>query len=511
MATVKKDQGEKKMTAPKKTAPKKGEEVQVVDAEHIPQPNTEVAPPEIDRQAIIQAEVDKRVAVFDPNLKKIAEWKTEILPLIDKVTGLECKEEIKALKEKKSFLRTKRTTLEKSRVDQKADIIAVGKGIDVVAKGYEGGIVDIETLVDKKLEEVEKWESAEATRKLEEANKERDRRVDAVKAAGMTFDGSFYVIGENIAMDLITITAMSISDFEALVFKVQLAKKDIDEKKRIADEEEQQRLQKEDDNRKEQQRIADENAKETARINKEREDMRQEKMEMRDNMLTNAGFTFQGHNMCYVFINNFHNISKSKEAVELMDAAEFKAFVNAEKDNIASAIAKQTEKDTSDAAERKRIADKAEEDRQEDKRKRDAAALAETNRYNARTTELIGIGLAIVGDRFDRRNEFNDEVTIACTLVRTTTDEEWQRLFDSIKERVTRLNGMTEHKRGEVIKKKEMQKPEIQRSLEYFAGLYGVVKPEVTTPELQVIMADFTTEFSRIVSAANDKLGKLQQ
>jgi hypothetical protein len=61
-------------------------------------------------------------------------------------------------------------------------------------------------------------EDAEEIRLKEESEREEKRRVQVLKDAGMMFGGFFYEIGENISLDVPTIKAMPIEEFEKRVY-----------------------------------------------------------------------------------------------------------------------------------------------------------------------------------------------------------------------------------------------------------------------------------------------------
>ena len=325
------------------------------------------AQPEVKPEENHETEIDKianaEIVKLDTNKVKIAELKQKYATL--QITDLKDKEGLKAVKEAKAVIRTARTTVEKKRVDLKSDYLEIGRRIDAAAKEYKDLLVEIEGPLDEMLAKYDEWEKEERTRKEREENERLDKRVTILKDAGMSFNGSYYVIGETISMDVVTIKGWSDFDFEAFLAKVKIEKSKLDaaaEQQRIAQEEENKlnnriailvkngimfngseyvigndiKVTRENikamddvafdgfanDVKLEKQRILDEQEKyenDKKQLEKEKEDMRKEKIQMRETSAHNIGLTFNPVTMSYGFNNGFGSYSVSKQQIETME------------------------------------------------------------------------------------------------------------------------------------------------------------------------------------------------
>lgn len=321
-------------------------------AEHIPQEQ----PAATTAVAVLSIEqvVNRDVAKLDMNKQKISVWKRQFASLT--ISGVNDKEGHKKVKEAKAILRSARTAVEGKRKEIKADYIAIGKGIDAAANEYTTLIEEIEANIDAQLTAYDKLKKDDDEAKEKEAARVLNERVDALKESGMAFDGSFYSIGDNIAMGLDAIKGMKDGDFMALNEKVKLEKIRLDkvaaeaaEAKRLEDEKQAQVKADQEKKAAEQKKIEDEQEAERKRLAKEAEDMRREKLQMREQMAHNAGLSFNPTSMAYEFSNKYTAapISITKDSMVAMESAAFSKFI------ADSSFLVTTAKNNADAAEKK--------------------------------------------------------------------------------------------------------------------------------------------------------------
>jgi phosphate uptake regulator len=103
-----------------------------------------------------------------------------------------------------------------------ADALKLQRGINGEWNELEGLLREVEDPLQKRKDEIDKAEEnrkAEEKRKLEE---KRDQRVADLLNNGMTLQGGFYAIGEDITMDVVTIQAMTDDAFD--VFRGRVVK-----------------------------------------------------------------------------------------------------------------------------------------------------------------------------------------------------------------------------------------------------------------------------------------------
>lgn len=349
------------------------------------------AQPEVKPEENHETEIDKianaEIVKLDTNKVKIAELKQKYATL--QITDLKDKEGLKAVKEAKAVIRTARTTVEKKRVDLKSDYLEIGRRIDAAAKEYKDLLVEIEGPLDDMLAKYDEWEKEEKTRKEKEENARLDSRVAILKEAGMSFNGSYYVIGETMSMDVVTIKGWSDFDFEAFLAKVKIEKKKLDdaaEQQRIAQEEEnklnnriallvtngimfngseyvigdtikvtRENIKAMDDvafdgfanNVKlEKQRLIDVQEafeKDKKAFEEEKENMRKEKIQLRESRAHAIGLTFNPSTLSYGFVNKFISHSITKEMIETLDNTTWENLLKETHASIESAKQKETE------------------------------------------------------------------------------------------------------------------------------------------------------------------------
>ena len=207
------------------------------------------------------AELEKQVKA---ELKKYNVADAHIAALKKKYAGLKVKdikdkEGLVAVKTALSDVVSLRTGIDKKRLSLTGDYRKIVDAINGEAKRLTALLSEVEEPLRAEKDRAEALIKAEKERKARELQERLDARVEAIKAAGMVFDGSFYVIGDTISMDVNTIRDMKDADFDFLKAKVELEAERI----RKAKEEEEQRK-----------------AAEEARLKAEREKLEQEMAEL---------------------------------------------------------------------------------------------------------------------------------------------------------------------------------------------------------------------------------------
>ena len=450
-------------------------------------------------------EISKRnaesdIAKFDFNKAKIEAAKKEYMQL--SVSALTDKENFKKLKDAKSVMRTARTTLEKRRKDLKEWYIAEGKKIDAYANECFSLIEPIESHLDAEIGKFDAWQKDADERKEREASAECDRRVEVIKSVGMMFNGQYYVIGDNISMDISTIKTMPLFDFEILTEKVKLEKTRLDtiaedqrkEKERIEKEEQQKREQFEAEQR-ELKRQQDELAENNRKMNEERENMRRQKMHMRELMCKNISMVFVSSLPGFIFQNEYATVRVTKDEIETMADAEYATMIDDYTGKISEAKQKQSEKESNDRIQR----EKDDAERKERQQKAHAS-------YMQRSSELISAGLVLVGERFTRSNEFNDSAFISVEVVKATSEDIWPSTLAALIDKVKEVNALTDSKRAQILKEKEALKPDIQRAGEYLQSILEIAAPKINSEKIQVIIGEFIQIIADASNIAVDKL-----
>ncbi len=457
------------------------EAIPVTQSENVPHTESGI---EISKR---NAESD--IAKFDFNKAKITEAGKVYMAL--SIASLTDKENHKKIKEAKSTMRTARTTLEKRRKELKDWYLVEGKKIDDYAKECFGMIEPIESHLDTELTKFDEWESAEEIRKEKERNAERDRRVCVLETAGMKFTGAYYSIGDNISMDIVTISTLDIAEFDKLVARVIAEKNrldDIAEAARLAqietDKEEQR---KRDLFAKEQKDLKDAQDKiesDKKEIEKQKEEMKRAKLQMREALCKSVGLVLHGGN--YVFNNDFANLIVTMQFLNDGENEAFAAEIDTISGKIADAKAKQIEK--------------AESDRKEQERKdREAADLLAKQQkdeaekqamYLERQSQLVRLGMVWIAARgaFVVKNEFGDEAILSIEEMKATDSDAWPRVSLGIEEKINEVTRLTSTKRLKIEQDKEALKPEIQKVHEYILSIKAIEPPLINDLEINGIL-----------------------
>ena len=167
----------------------------------------------------VEDRVEIEIKKFNIADARIAELKEQFKDL--EIKDVYDKEGIKAVNEAVKIMRTLRTGVDAKHKELKSFYLNTGRGIDAEKNRIQELIAEVEEPLKAKKEAIE----AEIKRiKDEEEAKEQKRlddRVEALKEAGIQFDGAFYSIGESVSVDLLTIKDLGEESFEKLKSMVQ--------------------------------------------------------------------------------------------------------------------------------------------------------------------------------------------------------------------------------------------------------------------------------------------------
>lgn len=361
----------------------------------------------ITEEITIDNHIKQEVAKYNLADASIAKMKKKYAGL--KVKDVTDKEGIKVLKEALSEVSGTRTGIEKKRKEIKDEYLTIGRAIDGEAKRLTELILEVEQPLREEKERIDAELAAEKTRKEEEAAQALRERVEALKEAGMTFDGDFYSIGGTISMDISTIKQMKDSDFEFLKAKVEMEairiqKEAAEEARRKEEEEakaeaerkklaeEQAELKRQQDAmdaerkafEKEKQDLADAKLKAEQEAAHHKDRMLAEKISQRAIELNNIGFFYSNSRGVYLFSNKAGELEVHPS--HLQDAADlyWAADVLGEMRNKAARLVKIEEEIISKEKEEARLKVIEEQKKEaEAKQKQEAEEKAEADRLEA--------------------------------------------------------------------------------------------------------------------------------
>ena len=562
---------DEKKTAPKRTRANEKEN-EGAGADNLPVTDSENVEPEETgetHQLEVEKQTRKEVAKLNINEAVIAEVKEKYKGLT--VSSLEDKEVIEKVKEGKKIAQQMRIKLERKRKLLKADYISIGKGIDAAAGLYEVKIAEIENPLDVEIAKIKQWEKDEEERLEKEAAEVLNKRVDMLKASGMQFNGSYYVLGDTISMDVTVIKKMSEADFEFFNEKVKAEKARID--KAEADRIEAERLENErrDNEARElrekqealdRQREAQE--QEAKQLQEQRDQMRRDILAMREQMAHGIGLIFNPATLSYEFKNKYSEVVITKDDMANMEAPDFTKFIadntviiQTAKNNEQIAIKKEnehkleiqgriysllqlgmehlgvvpeycragteikvTEGQVTDSTSHEWTKILEETTQQveahldaQDKIKQEEERRRKENEelYMQKSADLVAIGMTKVAGAFVRKNEFDDAVSIGADEVAVCDMDTWAQVLSVVTVKVEKLNELTEQKRRDDEAKRKAALPEITQVRNYLNELGAIATPEVTNPEVLSILKKVTGAFANAMIAANNELRELEE
>lgn len=207
-----------------------------------------------------------------------------------KIQGIEDRDAYKKVHAAWQIVRGKRLQVEKAHKIIKADYLHVSRAIDGEKNRLLGLIEPLENELNAELERIDRLKKEESEKAERMAQERLQGRVNALIENGVSFNGSFYAIGETISIDVVTLKNLTDNDFTSLLQRVQLEYSKITE----AREAEAQRIR---DEAEAFQRQKEENERQAAELKRQSEDMERQRAEMKLNrtqlrtqILINAGF-----------------------------------------------------------------------------------------------------------------------------------------------------------------------------------------------------------------------------
>lgn len=294
--------------------------------------------------------------------KEIEELKEKFGHL--EIKGIEDKAGYEAVQKAIQEVRPKRTDIDKMRKALNEDAQVYIKSINAEAKRLTELIEPLENDLKAKKDAIDS--EKERIKKEDEEKKEKliQQRLHTLIDQGMSFNGEYYAIGENIKLSVVDVRNMTDETFKTLFDSVVEVADKIKEAQRIKDEEakaESDRLkaEREDFERKkaEQEKKEQEFAERELNLAKAEENAKQEKIRNRSAKVQNLGLVFDHVKQLFVYkTKDFGGLEYQKEFVLSYTDEQFESVYENAKSLITNLRNKQTEKDVLDAeAEKERI------------------------------------------------------------------------------------------------------------------------------------------------------------
>lgn len=334
-----------------------------------PIPVEEIPAPVQNLPAIITAEekAKQEVARFDVARNWIAEKKAAYGSLT--IANLEDKDGQKAVHAAWQEIRNKRLAVEKTHKALKADYLVITRAIDGEKNDLVKLLEEIEDPLKAELDRIEAEREAIRQKAEREAQEKLQGRVAELLENGMSFNGSYYAIGDAVSMDVVTLKAMSDEDYGRLLDRVKTENQAILDRKaeeeRKAQEErdrlEQQRKDQEEKDRQQAERDR-ELQEERDKLEQQRKDLLAARTKGRAKMLEALGMTYNYSSFVWQFgtfdmgrvtlpVGTVEGLNEEKWETEYDDLA---AKIKGMKEGQAQ---KDKERADQEAAERKRLED----------------------------------------------------------------------------------------------------------------------------------------------------------
>lgn len=193
----------------------------------------------------VEKRAEGEIAKFEFPKQEIVKLKKKYASL--SINGIDDKKGYAAMDEARKDLKAKRVAIEKTRATVKADYLEVGRKIDSFAGDLKTLVIDGdggEQDLISKLAKIDE-EKAKIERERQEAEQNKiNQRIQKLENAGLSFNGRFYVIGNTISVDLLTLRDLSDEAIEVLTVNVSNEKARLDkeaedarllEEQRVAD------------------------------------------------------------------------------------------------------------------------------------------------------------------------------------------------------------------------------------------------------------------------------------
>lgn len=192
-----------------KTAPP--EKLETVTGENVSQENTGQVLEIMTADQVADNEVKK----FNLALAWIEQRKKEYSGLA--IAGVDDKEGFKAVDNAWREIRQKRLAVANKHKELKADYLVITRKIDGAKNQFTDLLEEIEIPLKAELDRIEKIKDDEKNRVARELEERLQARVTELLASGMRFDGSFYSIGTEVSMDVVTLKEMNEENYSRLL------------------------------------------------------------------------------------------------------------------------------------------------------------------------------------------------------------------------------------------------------------------------------------------------------
>lgn len=229
----------------------------------------------------VEDQTKVEVAKFDIARSWIAGKKAEYSSL--SINGLEDKEGHDKVKKAWQEVSTKRLLVEKRHAEIKEPYLRISQALDSEKRELTELLKEIEDPLKTMLNSYKLQQEEMKLQKKREEELKLQGRVNEILQNGMSFNGSYYAIGDNITIDVVTLKELPDSVYDELLSRI---KAEGDKIKQA----EAERLMIEEQERNRQEQIRVENEKEAKRLQEAQAEIERERAESRHEFLVNLGY-----------------------------------------------------------------------------------------------------------------------------------------------------------------------------------------------------------------------------
>lgn len=416
------------------------------------------------------------------------------------ISGIDDKAGYEAARAGKKVAKDKKIAVENKREELKAEVLLRGRAIDTEGGELRKLLKEVEDIYSNKMTAIDDAKEAIELAKEKEAANKLQARVDELCHNGMSFNGSYYRIGDTMSVDIVVLKLMEdtkYAEFLSLVKAANQSIKDAADKKAADEQAEKDRIEEQRKTNEETQR------KLTLQLQK----LAEQRLKIRGAMLSGIGLKFDERERSFTFVTKDHGtLVMSGSDVDQLEDDEFEAEVESLGRTVTQMKESQAQTDANAQAEA---------DKKEAERIRKANEKAEADKRRAvRVAELMsGLGFAkITGwvglGRVSKFPSLFDIIHVSDKEIDEFTSEEWTEKLKTLEVKVGEMiaNEFAECKRLEVAAEAERvgNLSDKQKLAEWSAQARELLAtlPEVKTKKFigvrSILKSNFTTELNEL-------------
>jgi len=460
---------------------------------------------------------EKEIQAYNLSKQWIATRKKKYLALT--IAGIEDKEGYSKVETAWREIRNKRLAVAGKHKELKADYLVITRKIDGAKNEFTELLEEIEGPLKDRMNEIDNAKE-EKKREAERALQAKtDARVQSLIDNGITFNGSYYTIGEVISLDIATVKDMKDDDFDGLMVRVRSENARILEAKAEQERKEQDekdRLELQRQQQEEQERKLKERQDEMDRKEKEQKDREDAMLKTRTNLRAK---TLEALGMSYnysSFVWQFGTFDMGRITLPV-------GTVEGLGDDLWDKEYADIESKVKNMKEGQAIKDKErqdEEDRKEEQRKKEQKEAddlkARTLQRETMLTERFGMKRGNAGFFKAYAYPEIEMLTLTYEQVNGAPDEMWMKLIDDRTtahiEKCAEENTIKKEKDAQAEKDRQGALSDADRLKEFLTRLQAAndTNPHITSDKVLPIAATLARGIDELIKCAIASLAAIK-